>query len=58
MDECDFCNNEAIETLTFGYETRGGSYCEDGHVSVCKDCINELGREGCIEEIKKGGEWI
>ena len=57
IDICQLCGNKATETLTFGYETRGGSYCEDGELLVCNECINELGREGCIEEIRKGGEW-
>lgn len=52
---CELCGDPAVETLTFGYE-RGSNYCEDGHVCVCQTCINELGKQGCINEIRSN--WI
>ena len=51
-DRCWFgCDKEGVERLTFGYESGGQAFDEE--VFVCKDCVNELGREGCIEEIRR-----
>lgn len=52
---CELCDEPAVETLTFGYE-QGSNYCEDGRVAVCQFCINELGKQGCIDEIRS--DWI
>ncbi len=52
---CELCGDPAVEELTFGYE-QGSNYCEDGHVTVCQTCINELGKQGCIDEIRSN--WI
>jgi hypothetical protein len=51
-DRCWFgCDKEGVERLTFGYESGGQAFDEE--VFVCKDCVNELGREGCIDEIRR-----
>ena len=55
IDICQLCGNKATETLTFGYE-QGSNYREDGHVDVCQTCIDDLGREGCIDEIRS--DWV
>jgi len=55
IEECELCGDPAVETLTFGYESCGQAF-DDGHVTVCQTCINELGKEGCIDEIRSN--WI
>jgi len=51
-EECWFgCDEEGVERLTFGYESCGQAF--DKEVFVCKDCVNTLGREGCINEIRR-----
>nr|BAR35857.1 hypothetical protein [uncultured Mediterranean phage uvMED] len=54
-DGCVFgCDKKGVERLTFSYED-GGQTFDDGVIFVCTDCVNSLGREGCINEIR--GEW-
>lgn len=54
MNKCSCvfgCDKEGVERLTFSYED-GGQTFDDGVIFVCIDCVNELGREGCINEIR------
>tara|TARA_R100001015_G_C4567715_1_gene126317 strand:+ start:293 stop:475 length:183 start_codon:yes stop_codon:yes gene_type:complete len=48
---CDGLELEGGERLAFGYESGGQAFDEE--VFVCKDCVNTLGREGCINEIRR-----
>tara|TARA_A200000159_G_C7100953_1_gene246574 strand:+ start:61 stop:231 length:171 start_codon:yes stop_codon:yes gene_type:complete len=54
MNKCSCvfgCDKEGVERLTFSYQD-GGQTFDDGVIFVCIDCVNELGREGCINEIR------
>lgn len=57
MNKCSCvfgCDKEGVERLTFSYQD-GSQTFDDGVIFVCKDCVNSLGREGCVNEIR--GEW-